>query len=188
LSHYEYKNSVFWYPRSTFWVISLFLLIAGTNTFAQTDTIVRQQADTNQMPVQDINDPDSFYLADTIHRTDTININLPREAKKSAINSKVEYSATDSISLDLENQKVYMYRDADIKYEQIKQKAAYIMIDFNSSLLTAMPRTDSAGKKYGMPEFSEGDQTFKSEEMRYNFRTKKGFIKSVITQEGEGNG
>lgn len=161
-------------------------MLTGSKTFGQTDTALKRQADAISIPARNINDTVSLFQADTIVRNDTLNLNLPGEAKKSAINSKVEYSATDSISLDLENQKVYMYRDADIKYEKIKQKAAYIIIDFNSSILTAMPRTDSVGKKYGMPEFSEGDQAFKSEEMRYNFRTRKGFIKSVITQEGEG--
>lgn len=106
--------------------------------------------------------------------------------KKSAINSKVEYSATDSISLDLENQKVFLYREADIKYEAINQKAAYIEIDFSTSTLTALPRVDTTGKQYGSPEFSEGAQTFRSKEMRYNFKTRKGLIKNVITQEGEG--
>ncbi len=106
--------------------------------------------------------------------------------KKSAISSKVEYSSTDSISLDLASQKVYLYRDASIKYEKITQEAAYIEIDFNTSILKALPMKDSTGKVYGKPAFTEGDQTFKSEEMLYNFRSRKGLIKNVITQEGEG--
>ncbi|NTW25990.1 MAG: LPS-assembly protein LptD, partial [Lentimicrobium sp.] len=106
--------------------------------------------------------------------------------KKSAISSKVEYSSTDSISLDLASQKVYLYRDASIKYEKITQQAAYIEIDFNTSILKALPMKDSTGKVYGKPNFKEGDQSFKSEEMLYNFRSRKGLIKNVITQEGEG--
>lgn len=107
-------------------------------------------------------------------------------SKKSSINSKVEYSATDSISLDLDKQKVFMYREADIKYEKIHQQAAYIEIDFNTSMLKALPGVDSAGKAYGKPEFTEGDQSFSSEEINYNFNTTKGLIKNVITKEGEG--
>lgn len=108
------------------------------------------------------------------------------QKKKSAISSKVEYSATDSISLDLESQKVYMYRDADIKYEKIHQKAAFIEIDFNTNLLKARPLKDSLGNNYGKPEFVEGDQSFVSEEINYNFKSTKGLIKNVITKEGDG--
>lgn len=106
--------------------------------------------------------------------------------KKSSINSKVEYQSSDSICLDVAGQKVYMYRDAEINYDKIVQKAAYIEIDFNTSILSARPATDSTGKKYGKPEFTEGDQAFTSEAMQYNFRTRKGLIKNVITKEGEG--
>ena len=106
--------------------------------------------------------------------------------KKSAINSKVEYSATDSITLDMEAQKVYMYRDADIRYEKIQTKAAFIELDFNTSMLRARPARDSVGKEYGKPEFTEGDQSFTSEEINYNFNSTKAIVKNVITKEGEG--
>lgn len=106
--------------------------------------------------------------------------------KKSAINSKVEYSATDSIVLDLKSHKVFLYRDADIKYESIQQKAAFVEINFTTNMLKARPLPDSAGKPYGKPEFIEGGQTFTSDEIDYNFKSTKGLIKNVITKEGEG--
>jgi len=128
-----------------------------------------------------VNVSDSLVLhSDTASKMQAV------KAKKSAISSKVEYSATDSICLDVANQRVYMYRDAQIKYDKINQEAAFIVINFNNSLLRAMPRTDSTGKKYGKPVFTEGDQSFSSEEMQYNFRTRKGLIRNVITKEGEG--
>jgi hypothetical protein len=119
--------------------------------------------------------------------TDTLKPDQPKRKKKSnAIKTKVEYSATDSIVLDLGNQKVFMYREADIKYDKIRQKAAYIEINFSTNMLKARPLLDSAGKPYGKPEFIEGDQTFTSEEIDYNFQSTKGLIKNVITKEGEG--
>jgi len=117
---------------------------------------------------------------------DTLKPGQTRPKKKSSITSKVEYSATDSISLDLERQKVFMYRDADIKYDKIHQKAAFIEIDFGTNMLRARPLLDSAGKSYGKPEFIEGDQSFSSDQIDYNFSTTKGLIKNVITKEGEG--
>lgn len=182
----HFLNSVFQSGNRIFQlrIVCLFLLVTGFNQFAfsQNDTITGKVSDTtvSQSPVT----PDSLtiHLGDSLKVSDTLN----GKKKKSAISSKVEYSATDSISLDLENQKVFMYRDADIKYEKITQKAAYVEIDFNSSILTALPKNDSLGKPYGLPEFSEGDQAFKSKEMKYNFKTRQGFIRNIITQEGEG--
>ena len=116
----------------------------------------------------------------------TITPDKKGKKKKSAINSKVEYSANDSIVLDLESHKVFLYREADIKYEKIQQKAAFIEINFTTNLLKARPLLDSAGKPYGKPEFIEGDQTFTSDEINYNFQSTKGLIKNVITKEGEG--
>lgn len=162
------------------------LLLMSVGVVAQNDSLNRPVTDTVKMPAFRLNDSINIHLGDTLLQGDSLKRNQKKESKKSAITSKVVYSATDSISLDLENQKVYMYRDADIKYDKITQKAAYIMIDFDSNTLTALPRKDSTGKEYGKPEFSEGDQEFKSEEMRYNFRTRKGFIRSVITEESDG--
>ncbi|MDY0104534.1 MAG: putative LPS assembly protein LptD [Lentimicrobium sp.] len=137
--------------------------------------------------------PDSLRIgADTIAVfdkavQDTSKSAQPKSKKKSsAIKTKVEYSATDSIVLDLGNQKVFMYREADIKYDKIQQKAAYIEINFGTNMLKARSLLDSVGKPYGKPEFIEGDQTFTSEEIDYNFESTKGLIKNVITKEGEG--
>ncbi len=106
--------------------------------------------------------------------------------RKGAIDSKVVYSATDSIVLDLESSKVYMYRDADIKYEKIHQAAGFIELNFKTNILKARPLIDSTGKQIGKPVFSESDQEFTSEQIDYNFKTTKGIIKNVITQEGQG--
>ncbi len=185
MKHTEYNfYTVFWPKAKIFWVLLLFSSFVRVDLFAQTDTTFKSPDSLNIRPQG--NDSIIINISDTLITTDTTVVFNNGNKKKSAITSKVEYSATDSISLDLGNQKVFLFRDADIKYENIKQKAAYIEIDFNSNVLTAKPRADSSGKAYGMPEFSEGDQSFRSKEMKYNFKTRKGFIKSVITQEGKG--
>lgn len=43
-----------------------------------------------------------------------------------------------------------------------------------------------AGTLIGKPHFKDGGQEFDSKELRYNFETRKGFVKEIITQEGEG--
>ena len=45
---------------------------------------------------------------------------------------------------------------------------------------------DTADKWTGKPVFKDGNQEFTSEDMKYNFKTGKGYVKNIVTQEGEG--
>lgn len=165
-------------------VVHLFLLGSLNLSQAQTDTTSQRTIDTvnaNSQQLINFAGNDSIVI-DTGNAT----IQQPDKKKKSAINSRVEYSATDSISMDLESSRIRMYKDADIKYEQINVKAAYIEVNFDNNILSAKPLKDTLDKEYGIPEFTEGDQSFKSKEIQYNFNTKKGLIRNVITQEGQG--
>jgi len=173
------------FPVQQLFVLLLLLVSGVLSVTGYSQELIKPEVARDTLKVQ----PDSLFLnvndslllpADTSARA------VKSSKKKSSISSKVEYNANDSISLDLARQKVYLYREAQIKYEAITQKAAYIEIDFNTSILKAQPKTDSVGKRYGKPEFTEGDQAFTSEEMQYNFRTRKGLVKNVITKEGDG--
>ena len=42
------------------------------------------------------------------------------------------------------------------------------------------------GESFGYPLFVDGGDQYESKSMRYNFKTKKGYITDVITQQGEG--
>ena len=118
---------------------------------------------------------------------DTLTLDTSKtKSSSSTIESKVEYSANDSIRFDLKEQKVYLYKDDDIKYEEINLKADYVEIDFSKNLVFAKGVADSTGKEIGTPVFTEGGHSFKSKTITYNFTTKKGLIKKVITQDGEG--
>ena len=98
---------------------------------------------------------------------------------------KIISYAEDSIDYDLENNKVTLYHNAKINYEDIELKAAYIEIDSEKNTVFAKSLKDSSGVSYGFPLFSENNNSFTSKEITYNFKTKKGIIKEVVTQEGE---
>jgi len=105
---------------------------------------------------------------------------------KSAISSVVDYTATDSIRFDLKKKKAYLYNKTNIKYEDIFLESNFIRIDMAKSQLFASGSADTAGIVTGKPLFKQGPQSFRTEQIEYNFITKKGLITSVITQEGEG--
>jgi len=81
---------------------------------------------------------------------------------------------------------VYLFNEADIKYQDISLKAAYVEIDFPKNLVFAKGEPDSTGKDQGVPQFTEGSQTFKSKTIHYNFTTKRGYINTVFTKQDEG--
>ena len=133
----------------------------------------------------------SIASNDSIAKDTTIalkNVNSKDSVKvsKSALKSKVTYSARDSIRLEIENQKVYLYGDAHVTYEDTKLDAEQIILDTKNNFVTAKGILDSTGKRIGDPKFTDGPQEFSSRGMSYNFETKKGKITDVITKEGDG--
>jgi hypothetical protein len=102
------------------------------------------------------------------------------------IKSKVDYKALDSLRLDIKSQKVYMYNENDISYEDINLKANYVEIEFSNQTVYATGTTDSTGNKQGRPVFTMGKTSFESESIKYNYETKKGLVKKVITEDAEG--
>lgn len=102
------------------------------------------------------------------------------------LDSKVDYSAVDSTRFDIRRQVVHLWGDADLKYTNIHLQAAYVTINFNTKEVYAVGMPDSLGVIQGNPVFQEGDQSFESKEIRYNFETQKGRTVQVITEEADG--
>lgn len=103
------------------------------------------------------------------------------------LETTVNYNARDSILMDMINRKAYLYGEAYVDYGKITLEANYIEIDWVKSEVYAIGMPDSiGGDTVGLPLFQEGEDKFVSKEMRYNFKSGKGIIKEVVTQEGDG--
>lgn len=98
----------------------------------------------------------------------------------------VDYAASDSIVYDVEGKKVFLYGDAKVSYDDITLNAAFIEFGFSSNEVSAHGMPDSSGTIAGKPVFTDGDQEFEAGSIRYNFDSKKGLIKDVVTEEEEG--
>lgn len=101
------------------------------------------------------------------------------------LDSPVEFSAKDSLVLIGQNS-VYMYGDSKVDYGDIKLTAANIEMDMNASTVYAVGVRDSVGEMKGTPVFTDRSGEYNSKTMRYNFKTQRGLITDVITQQGEG--
>lgn len=117
---------------------------------------------------------------DTV-KTDTLSVKL-----KSGIEVPIEYSADDSMVLDLPGKKVYLYGNAKVHYEEINLDAGFIMVDFNSKDVFAKAYKNSEGIMVHRPHFMDTKDQFTSDSMKYNFDTKKALVFNARTTQGEG--
>ena len=129
---------------------------------------------------------DTLHLADTALHHPSDSLKIKKATKKDNLKSKVEYAARDSLRFDIKEQKVYLFRDANIKYEDIGLKSGYVEIDFPKKTVYATGIKDSTGKDIQVPEFTQAAQKFKSKVMTYNYDTKRGYIQNVFTKQDEG--
>lgn len=121
-------------------------------------------------------------LAADTASVDTIS---PKGKKEQALDAPVIYECNDSIVFT-NGGYAYLYGKGKVNYEQIELTADVITMNMDSSTVYATGVVDTAGVMQGKPVFKDGSTPYESQIMRYNFKTKKGFINNVVTQQGEG--
>lgn len=132
--------------------------------------------------LQEVPEPDSLSLIDIVDEV------LPDSAKKSksGLEAVVNYKAADSLVFTAGNM-AWLFGDAEVTYTDIQLDAARIQMSLDSSLVHALPVTDSiSGKLDGKPVFKDRSGEYETRTMSYNFKTGKGFIQDVTTQQGDG--
>ena len=97
----------------------------------------------------------------------------------------VEFNAKDSIILFGRNHAV-MYGGSKIIYGDIDMSASQISMDMDSSQVQAIGVLDSIGEVTGSPVFKDNSGEYESRVMKYNFKTKRGYITDIVTEQGEG--
>lgn len=105
--------------------------------------------------------------------------------EKVDLDNAVDFTAKDSLVMIGQNQ-AFMYGSSDVVYGDIDLQADEIEMDMKESLVYAVGRKDSTDEVVGSPVFKDGSGEYQSKTMRYNFKTKKGYITDVVTQQGEG--
>jgi len=117
--------------------------------------------------------------------SDTLNF-IDKKEDNTALSDIVEYAASDSMRFNVQEQKMYLFGKAHVKYLAMNIDADYIEMDMKKDQFFASGVKDSTGEIVGSPEFKDEIQGFKCQTIRYNFKTKKGKITDAITQEGDG--
>ncbi|MGN0257003.1 MAG: putative LPS assembly protein LptD [Bacteroides sp.] len=108
---------------------------------------------------------------------------LPR--KREALEAPVTYEANDSI-LFTQAGWGHLYGQGKVNYQQIELTADVISMNMDSSVVTAHGVEDSLGTIKGRPVFKDGETPYETNTIRYNFKSGKGIISNVVSQQGEG--
>ncbi len=116
---------------------------------------------------------------------DTLAVDTLAKKKKQPLDAPVIYEANDSIVFT-EGGFAHLYGNGKVNYEKIELTSAVITMNMDSSTVHAHGITDSLGVETGIPVFKEGETPYESKQMSYNFKSKKGFINNITTQQGEG--
>ena len=105
--------------------------------------------------------------------------------EKVDLDNALNFSAKDSLVL-MGQQNAYLYGDGNVDYGEFKLNSAEIRMEMDSSTVYAAGVVDSIGELQGNPVFQQGGDEYESKSMKYNFKTQRGYITDVITEQDEG--
>ena len=134
---------------------------------------------------------DSLQLAVYHHNKaidDSLRLDSINRKKKNGIDAPVSYQADDSLVYMASTNTAHLYGSAEVKYENMDLKSDKIKLSLDSSLVHATGSRDTTEKDgiKGKPVFVMGQDTYDTDTMSFNFKTKKGFIKHVYTKQEDG--
>ena len=117
---------------------------------------------------------------------DSIAADSANRQRKNGIDAPVVYSANDSITYDGKTGVARLFGDSKVKYENMDLQSDRVRMHLDSSMVHAVGTPDTLGKLIGRPVFVQGTDKYESDTMSFNFKTKKGFITDVYTQQEDG--
>ncbi len=167
------------------YLILLFLVLGVSFVSAQEDPII-------PLPIKAIKDTISAPLLPLSFSTDSTFVDSVTQdsapVKKSVILDKIEYKAKDYVKLSQKDQKIYLYNEAEIYYQDTELKAGIIVMDYIKNEVYAGRIKDSTGTYSQLPYFKQGDQVVIPDSIRFNFDTQKALIWNSRTEQQAGLG
>ena len=117
---------------------------------------------------------------------DSLRLDSLNRQRKNSIEAPVEYSAQDSMTYEAETGVAHLYGSAVVSYENMNLQSDQIHMNLDSNVVHATGTSDSLGVVKGAPIFKMGSDTYENDTIAFNFKTKKGLIAGVYTEQDEG--
>ncbi|MFC2083736.1 putative LPS assembly protein LptD [Bacteroidota bacterium] len=112
--------------------------------------------------------------------TEQDSTNVEEKSKKIDVDDVIYANATDSISFDVQNKKMFIYGKGELKYKKTELTSGNIFIDFTLNELDAegvVDTSDTINVKYiDTPILNEDAEVYEGNSLKYNFKTQQGFI------------
>ena len=154
------------------------------------DTIIPEALPESSIKIKrDTTTMDSIELAIYKHNKavdDSLALDSINRSRKNGIDSPVEYSANDSLTYEAATGLAHLYGESKVKYQNMDLQSEQIYMSLDSNLVHATGKIDSTKQLVGTPVFKMGNDEYESDTMAFNFKTKKGLITEVYTQQDEG--
>lgn len=134
-----------------------------------------------------------FNLNDSLYSLEDRNLEqMPKVVKREiaiaedSLEYQVQYTAEDSIVYDIPQKKIFLYGHARIEYDKINILADSIIFDWQHNEVYATMIQVPDDTLVHKVRFSDGENQFEADAMRFNFKTKKGKSYGMITRFDEG--
>ncbi len=121
-------------------------------------------------------------IDDSIYR-DSIN-----RTKKNTIDSPVHYSSDDSMVYLSDVKMAYLFGNSKVKYENMDLESENVDMSLEKTMVhaTGVWADSTETELTGTPVFKMGSDTYESDTMSFNYKTKKGLILNATTEQDEG--
>ena len=111
--------------------------------------------------------------------------NTTTKKANSSFNEIISSTASDSMVYDIKNRKITMFDSCVINYGNVHLESGKAELNMDDKTVVAKGIDDTTKNIVQHPVFVDGEQTYKSKLIKYNFETKQGYVTDVITQQGE---
>ena len=96
---------------------------------------------------------------------------------------KIKYKAKDYVRLSQKENKIYLYNEAEIYYQDTELKAGVIVMDYVKNEVYAGRIKDADGNYTQLPYFKQADNEVRPDSIRFNFDTQKALIWNSRTEQ-----
>ena len=142
------------------YVLGVLMALAGGFVFAQ------------DKPIENI------IVADSIAINDSIPVKEP------LLLDQIKRNAKGYITIDKINEKMILYDEAELYYQDVELKSGIIELDYSRNIVTAGRIKDSTGQLVQYPSFKQGGDEVFPDSLRFNFDNKKAIIWNSRSEQG----
>ena len=164
--------------RSNNVLLLTLLLLICSNLYSQFPNVLQKEGSQNQQTNEEPNEPND---------TSKVNPDLVLEYKISQDRLDCIVNRSSDSSKYVPETKIYeMYGNAKIEYCDMVLEANEIHYNTDTGIAQAFGIVDSTGYVEEYAKFNDGTQQLQYSQLSFNFKTQKGRVNQLVTQQGEG--